>query len=260
MKKDKKLNTIIENRIIEILNENNQIINESSISRIEKWVLSNDIAGISAFRGKLIYETENTLNDFGLGHVYTKPENIVRNRNLKATLLKLGYGVTKIAGSYVEQGGDESQEESYIVVNLNDDPKFKENLFKLSEYYNQDSFLFKAKDDEDAYLIGTNNSDFPGYGNEINQGKFNKNVSAKYMSRINNQGFAFSKNDEDNPLSTDNPFTFSDRKKQRIEHNKNIIKESCDLLMIETFDVLQNNSKHLCDVYSKKIIETLNLL
>lgn len=79
---------------------------------------------------------------------------------MKAALLSLGYGVTQIRGPYKEFGQSESQEESLFVVNLKDDPKFKKNLFKLSGYYNQDSFMYSPKGSDEGILIGTNNADF----------------------------------------------------------------------------------------------------
>lgn len=226
------------------------LILESSISRIKNWIQGKDIAGITAFRNKLQDITDKTLIDRPLLSPISKPDNIRRNRDLKATLLKLGYGVTKIAGSYVE-GGVESQEESFIVVNLKDDPNFKKNIFRLSEYYNQDSFLLKSKNNENAYLIGTNNFSFPGYGNEISQGKFYDKVSAKYMSRVRGQGFAFS--DENNPIEPHKAHTFTDRKKQRTMQESDFL----NILEIETFDGLQNNSKRLCDTYSMELIEII---
>lgn len=229
---------------------------ESSLKRIEHWVNTKEIAGITAFRGKLQDVTSNTLMDIPEGEYYTKSQNKARNRDLKATLLKLGYGVTKVAGSYLEKGKDEVQEESYIVVNLPDDPNFKRRLLKLAEYYNQDSILYKPKDDENGYLIGTNNTDFPGFGVSISQGKFHKKVNATYMSRIGTQGFAFSKDDEDNPLQPHTSNTFQDRKRARI--NKMGTREIYSALRIETFDSLQNNSKYLCGVYARPIIEQLN--
>lgn len=229
------------------------------ISRIEKWVNSKDIAGISAFRFELKNVTSNTLLDKEVDKKelsrYTKKENLQRNIKLKSALLKLKYGITRIAGSFIEGGDSEVQEESFIVVNLNDDPDFKNNIFKLSEYYNQDSFLYKPKDSDVAFLIGTNYDDYVGYKNEKLTGKFYKKVSAQFMSRLGPQGFAFSKNDGENPLLPDKPYTFQDRKDARKKGNE--VREMKDIFRIDTFDELQNSSKWLCSVEAKPLLEML---
>ena len=243
--------------IKEIINEEIQRLHESSISRIKHWINSKDIAGITAFREKLTNTTKNTLLDKKEGELYSTKENRDRNHKLKASLIKLGYGVTKVAGSYVE-GGNEVQEESFIVVNLNDDPKFKEKIFKLSEYFNQDSFLYKEKGDNIAYLVGTNINGFPKYGDEHPVGEFYDKVNATYMSRVGSQGFAFSFDNEDNPLSNHKPHTFADRKKQRKDNMG--INEIIELFEMETFDRLSRNNKWGCTIISRPVINGCDLL
>lgn len=250
--------TILDDGSLKLLDKIRTPLNESTINRIEQWVKSKDIAGISAFRGRLTNFTDNTLIDIEPETEYSKKENLKRNLELKSVLLKLGYGVTRIAGSYLEGGKDESQEESFLVVNLNDDPDFKNKIFKLSEYYNQDSFLYKSKDSDDAFLIGTNYDTYVGYKNEKNAGKFYKKVTAQYMSRLGAQGFAFS--NEDNPISPDKTYTFNDRK---VDRQKNLgvqeMKQIRDIFRIETFDKLQNSTKLLCSNTAKPIFEALNI-
>lgn len=168
---------------------------ESSLNRLLSWIENNDIATITAFRSTLTNVTDKTfMDDNEVGHEFSKQENRERNRGLKAKLLTLGYGVTNIHGSWIEGlgGGDsvEVAEESFFVVNLNNDESFFDNLFKLSEYFNQDSFLYKQKGDDTAYLVGTNNSDFPGYGKKVPTGTLTT-LPSKFMSRIKNAAFAF---------------------------------------------------------------------
>jgi hypothetical protein len=235
---------------------NKNLYEMSSMSRIYSWIISKDVAGITANRITLKNVTDNTLLDIKIGEDYTQKQNRERNKELKSVLLKLGYGVTYVLGSYLEGGATKSIENSYIVVNLNDDPMFRENLFKLSEYYNQDSFLFKPKNDEFAYLIGTNKNDYPGYKQTKNIGIFHYGVNATYMSRIGTKGFAAThdladKKKDDNPLSDHTPLTFTDRKKLRT------IKEAFKCLEIETFDNLQINSKRLCDSSAMHVMESL---
>lgn len=168
---------------------------ESSLNRILSWIENNDIATITAFRSTLTDVTDKTfMGDNEINHKFSKEENRERNRGLKAKLLTLGYGVTNIHGSWIEGigGGDSTEvaEESFFVVNLNNDESFFDNLFKLSEYFNQDSFLYKQKGDDTAYLVGTNNADFPGYGEKVPTGTLTT-LPSKFMSRIKNAAFAF---------------------------------------------------------------------
>ena len=68
---------------------------------------------------------------------FTKKENYERNRELKARLLERGYGVTKVAGSYIENfqtpKAMEVSEESFFVSNRKDDPQFIEVISGLGE-------------------------------------------------------------------------------------------------------------------------------
>ena len=56
-------------------------------------------------------------------------ENFERNKQLKAVMLNKGYGVTSVDGTYIEDFGTDAakevKEDSFFVVNLKDDPKFK---------------------------------------------------------------------------------------------------------------------------------------
>lgn len=160
-----------------------------------------DCATITAFRTIVKDATVNTLPEVleYEGLIVPKAVKIKWNHDLKAVLLKLKYGVTKIKGCYKEKGQDkESSENSYLAVNLNNDPDFYNNLFKLSEGYNQDSFLYKKAGDDTAYLIGTNECGFPEYGEKINVGKFSANVNLndENYSKLNKRNFAFKRKDE----------------------------------------------------------------
>ena len=179
-----------------LIKEDVETLCESSWSRILHWMETHDIATITAFRGSLRDVTEGTLIPDGcdVGYEFSLQENRNRNRQLKASLLADGYGVTSIFGSWIEgiSGSDakEVAEESFFVVNLKDDPDFFNKLFKLSEYFNQDSFLFKEKGSDEAVLVGTNASDFPGYGNKVVAGELTS-LPSKFMSRIKKAAFAF---------------------------------------------------------------------
>jgi hypothetical protein len=225
-------------------------LNESLMSRIKYWIENYEIAGLSAFRYKLENISENTLLDIPLGDTYTKAQNIKRNRDLKAALLGLGYGATRVTGSYLEDGKHEVLEESYIVVNLNGDKNFKINISILSEFFNQDSFLYSPLDSIESYLIGTNSSEFPGYGESVYCGKFKEKVNATYLSRIGSTGFAFIS--DDNPESEHKYLTFKDRKM-----NRQIKLEMVKYFHIESMEQKGINTRFLISKYSKPILEKL---
>ena len=203
-----------------IINEWKGFLTESSISRTYEHILNHDTAFITAFRDNA-KDTTKCMPD----HSKTL-ENFERNRQLKAVLFNKGYGVTKVAGTYVEDFGTEAakevKEDSFFVVNLKDDPNFKDTMASLSEHFCQDSFLYvplggedsffvvNLKDDprfkdvmaglsehfcqdsflyvplggEDSFLVGTNRAEFPGYGNEEKMGSFHGGVESEFMTRV----------------------------------------------------------------------------
>ncbi len=123
-------------------------LNESELSRIWHWIENADVAIITAFRSK----NENCKypqTDSDPGHEYTKRENIDRLRYLKAKLLKMRYGVTKVNGTYIERYGDislkEVQENSLFVANIKNNPNFVDDIIKLGEEFCQDSVLISKK-------------------------------------------------------------------------------------------------------------------
>jgi len=200
-------------QIIEINVSSNEI-SESSLSRINKYIENKQCAVISAFRNTLtncLYDEDDDkrLNIF---------DNKGRNKKLYSSLLALGYGVTKVKGTYIEnymqENAVEVKEDSYFVVNLNDDPKFIRKIIRLGETFCQDSvFIF---DIGFNYLFGTNKSEFPGYGTIINVGKFRPGHEGELMTKISGR-----------------PFT------------------------VENFKDLQINSKRLVKEWSKPIIDSL---
>ena len=102
------------------------------------------------------------------GGIETPPEtgndNVLRNRVLQAALLRKGYAVTFVDGSYVENFDNpdplkrvEVSEESFFVVNLKDAGGFVDEVKRLGELFCQDSILIIPHGGKDAYLLGTNN-------------------------------------------------------------------------------------------------------
>lgn len=181
-----------------------KVISESSISKILYYVKNFECATISASRGKLTNLTDNAYvpEDYADERDLTKEENRKRNTELKAKLLKLGYGVTALDGRFAEAGEMfPGKETSYFVVNRNEDPEFFNNIFRLSEYFNQDSFLYKPAGTMSAKLIGTNNAERnedwgqPGFNNEIEVGDFHPNGFEGALSKMGNKVFQFRLNE-----------------------------------------------------------------
>lgn len=198
---------------------------ESSINRVTYWIENHEIALITAFRRKKEnIKNEDAVKDDGkpIGYKYTHKENRERNRELGATLLGLGYGITKVDGVYIENFGMDNarlcNEASFLVVNKNDKDGFYDNIFKLSELYNQDCFCYKQKNDDVGYNIGTNSSEYPGYGNRVHNGKFTVGVKNIFMTRLRNKGFAFTDAEDLDSFSTTHKMRKAERVAKRMEN------------------------------------------
>lgn len=221
---------------------------ESSKNRVIQWMNTYDIAIITAFRDTFTDATtacrQAKINkDIEDSYKFSKAENFERNNTLYRNLISYGYGVTTLYGKYIEGTTSEDSvevgEESFFVVNLNNDKNFYDNIFNLAEVFNQDSFLYKSKDNKNAYLIGTNLGNFPKYGSKELAGAFTS-LPSRFMSRIKNAAFAFVNkdnwiikdkksdisSDEMNDFSHDYSWqhderpTFKVRKEERISQEK----------------------------------------
>ena len=193
-----------------------KLLNESTLNRIHKHVMEHDCSVITAFRNSFV----NCLDDDNDEERLNIRTNKNINKNLKSALLSLGYGVTEVIGTYIENylsdNEIEVKEDSYFVVNLKDDPDFVDNIIKMGEVLCQDSVLIIKQGGEDNYLVGTNKSDFPGHGEVVNLGKLKAGVESQFMTKVGGR-----------------PFT------------------------LESFDNLQINSKRIVIEYSKPIINLL---
>lgn len=180
------------------INEYNKSINESSMSRIWKHISNSDAAIITAFRGSNV----NCVHDTEKGKVFSKDENMDRNKQLGATLLKLKYSITSLDGIYIEGYGTDSakkeNENSFLVINRKNDKDFTNNIQKLGELYCQDSVLIIKDGGDNAYLLGTNHS-YPGLGKEEFQGRFVPKGEGQFMSTKRNASFVFDKSPKPNP-------------------------------------------------------------
>ena len=152
---------------------------ESSLSRLYKHMTEHDSAILSAFRDE-----------------FTKKENYERNRELKARLLERGYGVTKVAGSYIENfqtpKAMEVSEESFFVSNRKDDPQFIEVIGDLGEEYSQDSVLIIPIGAKAAYLLGTSPAgEYPTYEDQESVGSLKMGEESEFMSRVSGRPVTF---------------------------------------------------------------------
>tara|TARA_R110002074_G_scaffold227438_1_gene399095 strand:+ start:46 stop:663 length:618 start_codon:yes stop_codon:yes gene_type:complete len=175
----------------EILNEWRQFLNESSLSRLYRHMMAHDTAIITAHRG----DPSDDSNCVDKSQVTDDSSNKIRNRDLKATLMSLGYGVTSVDGSYIESfntpAAYEVAEDSFFVVNLEDDPDFTKLIIVLGEDFCQDAVLVVPKGGEGAYLHGTNNSEFPGYGQRVEAGDLSFGREKEFMTKVGGRPMAF---------------------------------------------------------------------
>ena len=132
------------------------------------------------------------------------------NKDLSAYILSRGYGLKNVQGSYIENFGSldpakiprEVKENSFFVVNLNNDPQFFDEIIDLGKRYCQDSVILVPKGGE-AFLYGTNNT-YPGLDQKETVGKFMGGETGEFMSRIGGRPFVM-KEDEETKVYNDYP-------------------------------------------------------
>lgn len=162
-------------------------LNESGLSRVHSQAQAHDTGTITAFR---------YAKKCGEGDKYSISENKARNKELKALLLRDGFGVTSIKGSYVENYGTPEavtvSEESFFVVDIKDTGNLRKALIKYGARYEQDSITF-AKAGASYALIGTNNcpNGYPGKGKEISLGAASMGNAGMFFSKVKNRPFVF---------------------------------------------------------------------
>lgn len=161
-------------------------LNETSLSRIYRQMQDFDSGIITAFR---------YAEDCGTGHVYTRKENLQRNKSLLAKLSRQGYSVTSVKGTYIEnyrsKDAVEVGENAFLVVDISDGGRLERDLRALGKEFDQDSILFVPKGGKEGQLIGTNTcpSGYPGY-NKVN--KFKNPVfgeKGEFFTRVNGRPF-----------------------------------------------------------------------
>jgi len=159
---------------------NEQSLNESSITRFLRHFQKYDAAIITAFRDG-----------------FTKRENKARNKELFSALYAAGYSITRVDGSYIENFDTKDAvtvaEESYVVVNYKEKSNFHATIKKLGIKYEQDSvLLIHSGDKPSAELFGTNrDSVWPAYGTGEKTGKLSLSSGNQFFTRLRNKEFAF---------------------------------------------------------------------
>lgn len=197
-------------KIIENWRKYNKTLNESGLSRVSKHMMEHECCIMSAFRN----DPADLSKCVEMARPDLQPdmENMDRSRRLKALMLSLGFGVTKVRGSYIEDfetpQAVEVSELSLFCVNIKDDPSFVLKMEELGKLFCQDSILIIPKGAKGAYLLGTNNSDFPGLDKTIEVGDFKPAKESEFMTRVKNRPFTF--DDENSDLNESKLETYKD--------------------------------------------------
>lgn len=146
------------------------------IARAEYWLMNKDCAILTTWRADK-----------------TRKQNNEDNKELVADLRELEYGVTKVRGCYVNSNNEINKENSFLVINFSDkSDDFFDAIFRFSENYQQECFLYKSKDDETAYLVGTSDEFKYGRGKIVAAGTLHINSkSATNFSQIGSGQISF---------------------------------------------------------------------
>lgn len=182
---------------MKLLMENwDKYLNESSLSRTQQHLEEHDCAILTAYRGDPTDGGKclaGSRVDSGTSKKFQI--NQQRNTELLSLLRNLGYGVTGVLGTYVENYGQEDaievKEHSFFVVNLNDDPAFFTQIENLGQYFCQDAVLLSPKGGKSSFLLGTNNADFPGVGEKNEAGEFVGGEKGEFMTRVGDRTYVF---------------------------------------------------------------------
>ena len=130
------------------------------------------------------------------GSPVTKNENMIKTIELKEELESNGYGVTATEGTWL-QNNIWQKEKSFFVVNKNNDEDFFEKMRQISESFCQDAFLYFEKGGENIYVVGTNNSNYPGYGKILKKGDMVFNRDRDSKTKLRNKTFSVDEENEE---------------------------------------------------------------
>lgn len=175
-------------------------LSDSSLNRLNKWINEKEIAMLSARREVIQYPVnpDKIHPQWPEGTKLTASDNNQRDAYLRLWLEKQGYGFTRTAG-YWKENDKFAKEKSFFVVNLHDDPEFFDKMFSISEFLNQDSFMYKPKDSDEALLVYTNASPGNGapYGSTESIGRFTPKSGEDYYSMLGGKKFEFKEKHKD---------------------------------------------------------------
>jgi len=196
----------------------NEILSESSLSRIHRHVENHSVGAITAYRGDLSRST-----------------NEQRNRSLASYLSNRGYNITQIEGGFIENQGQpderEITEKTFFVVNPeegDDGGKLEQDLISLGELYDQDSILSYRFGDRPTY-IGTSHraGADPAFGERFALSSTEwGNPSGPYFSSVRGRKFAYKESFDLRPPTTVNGLTTRHIRASEVERKLNEMKES----------------------------------
>lgn len=160
-----------------------EILNESSLSRLLSHRNNYDSGCISAFRSEFYKKLPD-------GRYKTKTqENRKRNAALRQELRELGYSITKVNGFWQENEVDfPTIEESIFVVDINHNGTLKDDLVRLGKKYSQETILYKPAGKQ-PFLIKTKGKRFSLSSNNAHKTEFGKR-SGQGWSEYKNSKFA----------------------------------------------------------------------
>ena len=175
----------------------NRSLDQNKINQVHNWIVSKEIAIISATREVLKDVTPCTCEKVMIGHAFSNAENRLRNEELSAVLLRSNFGIKRIAAASTEKLQINNQllkGECFLVVNVNDNPLFFNTIKKLGEYFNQDFVLLNPKESDTVYAYGTNYNAEPGFDKEVVVGELFNHIQVEilatafdYQSRVANE-------------------------------------------------------------------------
>ena len=171
-------------------------LNESSITRLMRHNEEHDCVCMTAYR------SNREKDDFGVHKRKARVSNQKANAALGAVLRKYGYNVTKVVGKYPEEDGQaDVKENSWFVVNVNDDSDFVDVCADLAEADEQDSILVMPKGSfstgKGCYLYGTNpNGSWPKYHEKKMTDGISVNGDSPFETRISGKRYSFNVVDE----------------------------------------------------------------
>ena len=175
---------------------NKKNVNESSITRLMRHNEEHDCVCMTAYR------SNREKDDSGVHKRKARVSNQKANAALGSVLRRYGYNVTKVVGKYPEEDGQaDVKENSWFVVNVNDDSDFVDVCADLAEADEQDSILVMPRGSfssgKGCYLYGTNpNGSWPKYHEKKMTDGISVNGDSPFETRISGKRYSFNVVDE----------------------------------------------------------------